>query len=162
MAKVVLMCGKICSGKSTYAEKLRTELGAAVLSVDEITLALFGQNVGEKHDEYVEKLENYLLLKSIELIDAGVSVILDWGLWTKGERSQIKDFYRSRGIECELHYIDVCDETWHERLRRRNNAVMSGCAGTYGAYYVDEGLAAKFDRIFEPPSDDEIDVKILC
>ena len=38
--KVYLMCGKICSGKSTHAAALRIQHHAAVLSVDEITLAL--------------------------------------------------------------------------------------------------------------------------
>lgn len=42
MAKVILICGKICSGKSTYAEQLRVQNNAVVLSTDEITLALFG------------------------------------------------------------------------------------------------------------------------
>ena len=56
MAKVILICGKICSGKSTYAEKLRMENKAVLLSIDEIMLALFGFYVGNKHDEYVEKI----------------------------------------------------------------------------------------------------------
>ncbi len=157
MPKVVLMCGKICAGKSTYAERLRTELGAAVLSVDEITLALFGQHTGEKHDEYVEKLENYLYRKSIDLLETGINVILDWGFWTRAERDRGREFYGSRGIECELHYIDVSDKAWRERLARRNAAVE---AGEVSAYYVDEGLAAKFEGIFEPPDGDEIDVRI--
>lgn len=55
MAKVFLICGKICSGKSTYAEYLRTENTAVLLSVDEIMLALFGLYAGNKHDEYTEK-----------------------------------------------------------------------------------------------------------
>lgn len=157
MSKVILMCGKICAGKSTYAEKLRKELMAAVLSVDEITLALFGQHTGEKHDEYVEKLENYLYNKSLDLIETGINVILDWGFWTRAERKFAKEFYRSHGIECELHYIDVCDKTWRQRLSRRNAAVERG---EVSAYYVDDGLAAKFGRIFEPPDEDETDLRI--
>ena len=42
MAKVIMMCGRICCGKSTYARRLRTEINAAVLSIDEIMLAVFG------------------------------------------------------------------------------------------------------------------------
>ena len=55
--KVIMTCGKICSGKSTYARKLRDEYKAVILSVDEITLALFGQDAGGKLDGYVEKLK---------------------------------------------------------------------------------------------------------
>ena len=48
MPKVIMTCGKICSGKSTYAQKLRLEYSAVILSVDEITLALFGNEAGRK------------------------------------------------------------------------------------------------------------------
>lgn len=37
MAKIFLICGKICSGKSTYAERIRMKNHAVLLSVDEIT-----------------------------------------------------------------------------------------------------------------------------
>ncbi|MDR0818907.1 MAG: ATP-binding protein [Oscillospiraceae bacterium] len=47
MAKVILLRGKICGGKTTYAHKLMTQINAALLSADEIMLAMFGQDVGE-------------------------------------------------------------------------------------------------------------------
>ena len=77
MAKVILICGKICSGKSTYAEQLRVQNHAVLLSTDEITLALFGQHCGDKHDEYVERTEKYLLNKSLELIKSNIDVVLE-------------------------------------------------------------------------------------
>lgn len=155
MAKVLMTCGRICSGKSTYAEKKRKELGAVILSVDEITLALFGQDAGDMLDTYVERTESYLFEKSVQIIETGINVILDWGFWTKKERDYAKEFYRSRGIECELHYISISDEEWYRRLEKRNRAVE---AGECPAYYVDDGLAAKFASIFEAPSEDECDV----
>lgn len=155
MAKVILVCGKICSGKSTYAEQVRVENHAALLSVDEITLALFGQHCGDKHDDYVERTQNYLFGKSLELLGAGINVVLDWGFWKKEERDYAREFYRSRNIACELHYIDIGDGTWKERLLKRNSAVLSG---ETSAYYVDENLAAKFGALFEAPGRDEIDL----
>ena len=145
MAKVIMTCGKICSGKSTYSEKLRKENKAVVLSVDEITLALFEQNVGEKHDEYVAKLEKYLFEKSLDIVSVGVDVILDWGFWTKEERDFAREFYSSRDIRYEFHYIDVSDETWGRRLNKRNKEIVSG---EVTAYYVDNNLATKFNSIF--------------
>lgn len=153
MAKVYLICGKICCGKTTYAQKLCKEKNAVLLSVDEITLALFGQHPGDKHDEYVERTEKYLLNKSVELISKDINVVLDWGFWAKAERESAKGFYKSRNIVCELHYIDISDETWKSRLHKRNNAVL---ANETSAYYVDDNLAAKFASIFEVPSEDEI------
>jgi len=155
MAKVFLICGKICCGKTTYAQKICNENKAILLSVDEITLAIFGQHCGDKHDEYVERTEKYLLNKSLELIKKDINVVFDWGFWTKAERESAKGFYKSRNIECELHYIDISDETWKSRLHKRNNAVL---ANETSAYYVDDNLAEKFASIFEVPSEDEIDI----
>ncbi len=157
MAKVIMTCGRICSGKTTCAARLRREMGAVVLSVDEITLALFGQDAGEMHDTYVERAEKYLYEKSLEIVGAGIDVILDWGFWTKRERDEAREFYRSRGIAYEFRYISITDEEWNRRLEKRNAAVT---AGETSAYYVDEGLAEKFRAIFEAPSADENDVII--
>lgn len=157
MANVIMTCGKICSGKSTYAEGLRKSRNAVLLSIDEIMLAMFGQYVGEMHDEYVARTEKYLLGKSLEIIDSGINVVLDWGVWTKAERAEARKFYRSRGIDYELHYIDVSDAVWRERIAKRNKAISEG---KINAYYVDENLAAKFGAIFEPPLEDEIDVLV--
>ncbi len=155
MAKVILICGKICSGKSTYAELLRIQNNAVLLSTDEITLALFGQHCGDKHDDYVERTQNYLFNKSLELIEVGINVILDWGFWMKEERDFAQEFYKSRNIECEFHYINISDETWKARLKKRNSEVLSE---TTSAYYIDDNLAEKFASIFEVPGEDEIDV----
>ena len=155
MAKVYILCGKICSGKSTYSQKLRKSQKAVILSVDDITLTLLGQNGGDTLDVYVEKLEQYFFQKSVEIVETGINVILDWGFWTKAERDFAKEFYNSRGIEYEFHYINISDEEWYRRLDKRNNDVLEKKSD---AYYVDEGLAEKFKSIFEIPAKDEIDV----
>ena len=155
MPKVYLICGKICSGKSTYAEQLRIQNNAVLLSTDEITLALFGQHCGDKHDEYVERTQNYLFDKSLELIEVGINVILVWGFWLKVERDYAREFYNSRNIACEFHYIDISDNTWKARLKKRNSAIL---AEETNAYYIDDNIAKKFASIFEEPNEDEIDV----
>ncbi len=155
MAKVILICGKICSGKSTYAEQLRIQNNAVLLSTDEITLALFGQHCGDNHDDYVERTQNYLFNKSLELIEVGINVVLDWGFWLKEERDYSREFYNSRNITCEFHYIDISEETWKARLKKRNSEVL---AEMTSAYYIDDNLAEKFASIFEVPNADEINV----
>lgn len=154
MAKVYMMCGKICSGKSTHAAELKHLHHAVVLSVDEITLALFGQDAGDKHDEYVERAEQYLYEKSLEIIDSGINVILDWGFWTKKERDYAREFYSSKGIMNEFHFIDIDDSEWRRRIEKRNQDVL---ANNRNDYYVDEGLLEKCDAIFEKPDPSEMD-----
>ena len=157
MAKVILICGKICSGKSTYAEQLRIQNNAVLLSTDEITLALFGQHCGDKHDDYVERTQNYLFNKSLELIEVGINVILDWGFWSREGRRRLTDFYDSLNIPCEWHYIDVDDQTWYKNILERNSRVLNDNSGS--DYYLDEGLLCKCLSLWEAPTEDEIDVR---
>ena len=156
MPKVIMICGKLCSGKTTYANSLQKEGNAVILSVDEIMLAVFGQDAGEKHDEYVAGIKRYLYQKTLEIIHNGSDVILDWGFWSKEERSYARSFFGLNGITNELHFLDIDDREWRRRIEKRNQEVL---AHNSNAYYVDDGLAAKFNSIFEKPDPSEIDYR---
>ncbi len=154
MSKVIMTCGLICCGKSTYAKKLKDENNAVICSIDELMLTMFPDGCGEMHDTYVMRTEKYLLDLSVQILNAGTDVILDWGLWDRATRNRIREFYVSHGdIKTELHYLKVSPEVWKERIDKRN-------ASDEAAYYVDEGLLEKVTSLFEEPSVDEIDVLI--
>jgi len=152
-----MICGRICCGKSTYAHKLRIQHKAVILSADEIMLALLPPYLGDRHEEYVEKTQNYLFNKAAEIANTGIDVILDWGFWSDDERQNAKQFFSRRNIKCELHYLALSDTEWQTRIEKRNTAVS---AGDPGAYYVDENLANKCLARFQPPQPQEIDVLI--
>lgn len=155
MAKAILICGKIASGKSTYARKLMKRNRMVLLSVDEITLALFDGYIGEKHDDIVERTQRYLFDKSLELLNQDIDVVLDWGFWMKQEREEARAFYSSHGIVCEFHQIDTPDDVWKYNIEKRNREIEEGKTS---AYYVDDALARKFAAIYEVPHREEIDV----
>lgn len=50
MAKVFLICGKICSGKGFYTRQLKEKEHAVVLSCDEIENDLFHHDLGDRRD----------------------------------------------------------------------------------------------------------------
>ena len=155
MAKVFMLCGKIASGKSHYAEMLCRQENAVMLSVDELVLSILGSDLGEKHEEITERVQAYLFEKSVEMVNAGTNVLLDWGFWTREKRSAARKFYEDRGIACEFHYIDVPVDVWRRNIEKRNQEVL---AGETSAYFVDEGLMKKLEALFETPSKEEIDV----
>lgn len=155
MAKVMLICGKLCSGKSWYCRELMRKSSALLLSVDEITERVFDKSLGERHDIVSAKIRSYLLDKAAEAVSAGADVILDWGFWTRSWRLEANEFFRGRKIAYEWHYIDVPDEVWQENIARRNKAVL---AGEDDSYYVDEGLLEKFKDLFQPPEPGEMDI----
>lgn len=158
MAKIIAICGKICSGKTFYANQIKEKENAVILSCDELTKELFDNDLGEKHDETAQRIWRYFKKKSVELVNAGCSVILDWGFWSKESRKSLKEFYCSQNIVCEWHYIDVDDNTWHKNIEERNSKVLNGEGGS--DYYLDEGLLEKFLFEWEAPSSQEIDVRL--
>lgn len=158
MAKVILICGKIASGKSWYCRELLRKSPALLLSVDEVTDRIFDKQLGERHDQISARIRAYLFDKAAEAIAAGADVILDWGFWTRDWRQEASDFFRQRDIPMEWHYMDISDEVWQENIARRNADVL---AGRDNSYYVDEGLLDKLVRLFEPPEPGEMDV-IVC
>ena len=147
MSEVILICGKIGAGKTTYAKRLVTERNAELLSCDEITL-LFGQHLGDRHDEVVEKTQKYLLRKAVALMSKGVSVVLDWGFWTKNERDEVSEFFTEHGFDFEWHYIKVSDAVWRDNLNRRNAAFSDT---TKDFYFIDDTAADSFGLMFEEP-----------
>ena len=156
MSKVYLVCGKICSGKTTYAKKICAKSNAILLSVDEIMLSLFDQCCGPQlHQEYERRLKGYLFEKSLELLKNGSDVVLDWGFWTTAERNATKEFYRTQGISCELHYVDVDDKTWEQQLNKRNNQIMNK---EVKAYHLTLERASEFASMFKKPANNEVDI----
>lgn len=155
MAKAILLCGKIASGKTVYAQHICREQNAVLLSVDEITIEVLGGDLGERHDGIAEKAQQYLFAKSLEILRAGANVVLDWGFWTRERRNTARTYYASCGVECEFHYIDVSEAVWQKNIERRNRDVL---AGKTAAYYVDDGLRCKLNAAFEMPERAEMDI----
>ena len=157
MSVVIMLCGKICSGKSTYAEKIKKERNAVVLSCDDLMLSLFDEKLGDKHDCILEKCKEYLYELACQIAGAGTNVILDFGFWTRKERKSTVRLFHSKNIKTEIHYIKIDRESWLNQINKRNSDIKKGIVK---GYYVDENMKNLFDKSFEEPDKDEIDVII--
>ena len=156
MGKVYLICGKICSGKTYYAKALKEKYNAVILSTDEVTYDLINNEQGEFYNIFAQRVNNYLKKKAAEICKADASVILDWGFWTKENRTDISEYLKSCDVSYEWHYIDVDDDTWNRNIEERNKRIEEGNGGS--DFYVDEGLLNKLLSMFEIPDKSEIDV----
>ena len=134
MAKVFLICGKICSGKGFYTRQLKEKEHAVVLSCDEIENDLFHHDLGDRRDAISADIKAYL---------------------HKKERTAVSAYYKNADIDFEWHYIDISDADWAKNMEARNAAVA---AGETTDYAVDSGLLQKVLTLFEIPIPDEIDV----
>ena len=152
--KVILLCGKMCSGKSYYAEKLKVERNAVLLSPDEAISCIFPSRKGDQLNDVFDRVKAYLYRKSLDILNTGTEVILDFGFWTRAERRRITKYYEYNGVTPEWHYIDVSPDVWTRNIERRNRRIREGLSTDF---YLDDKLIAQFEQQFEAPERDEMD-----
>jgi predicted kinase len=155
VAKVILLCGKICSGKSFYSNIIKQKENAVVFSCDEIVYELFGNELGDRHDVMVNKIKNYIYKKTEQVVNSGLNVILDFGFWSRIEREKISKIWKEKNILYEWHYVYVSDNIWLKRIKHRNTLVQKNMCSDI---YVDDGVLKKMNSLFEPPCSEEIGV----
>lgn len=69
-----------------------------------------------------ERIEQQLWRLAQEILILGLSVVLDFGLWARVERDEMRTVARGLGVGVELHYLEVpTDELWR-RIAVRNSA----------------------------------------
>lgn len=117
-ARLLLTCGLPGAGKTELAKQLATDRGAVRLTKDEWLWALGATPWDERTRE---KVEHELWRLAQDILRLGVSVVLDFGLWARIERDDLRAAARGLGVGVELHYLDIpSDELWR-RIEERNS-----------------------------------------
>jgi predicted kinase len=117
-ARLILTCGLPGAGKTTLARQLAVDRGALRLSKDEWLWALGASPWDESTND---KIERELWRVAQEVLSLGVSVVLDFGLWARVERDEMRTVARGLGVGVELHYVSApIDELWR-RIDARNS-----------------------------------------
>ena len=105
MGKVILVCGKICSGKSYYSKQLKDSLNAVVISPDEATYELINNEQGEFYNVFSERLNKYLTRKVGEIAKAGANVVFERGLWSSKDRKELREYYKNNECNDYTNYL---------------------------------------------------------
>ncbi len=80
MAEVILLCGKVAAGKSTYANRLAQQKRAVILSVDDLVVRMRTKCEGPAALQQLEaQIRDYFLTLLQPLLQADVTVIIDHG-----------------------------------------------------------------------------------
>ena len=156
MPTLHLMVGLPGSGKTTEAKRLAIQYHAVRLTPDEWQLRLYGSDFvpgadNSEHDRRHTMIEEIMRELACELLNCGADVILDFGLWAKVERDELRDLAQSLGADFRIHYM-ACelDELWH-RIEIRNRMADELSVFRIGRADLDEWY-----KLFEPPSDEEL------
>ncbi|MEU8821404.1 ATP-binding protein [Actinoplanes sp. NPDC048796] len=116
-----LMVGLPGSGKTVRARELAAERGALRLTPDEWALTLFGQE--DCHQERPNGkrwlLEGLLITMAIDTLRLRLSVVLDFGLWSRDERSALRWLAASAGAASEIVYLPVDRAEQWSRIQNR-------------------------------------------
>ncbi len=145
-----LMCGKIASGKSTLAANLGAQDGHVIISEDDWLATLFSDQMTSISD-YVRcsnKLQQIMGAHVAALLNAGVSVVLDFPANTVAQRAWMRDILQATHADHQLHYLNMPDKTCIERLHDRN------ALGEH-PFSASEEQFALISKHFVPPTDDE-------
>lgn len=117
-----LLCGKIASGKSTLTAQLGCLEGTVVIAEDDWLDALYSDEMSSLSD-YVRcssKLRKIIGPHVASLLNAGVSVVLDFHANTIEARNWMRGILEQTNAGHKLHVLDVPDEICMARLHARN------------------------------------------
>jgi predicted kinase len=117
-----LVCGKIASGKSTLTARLASAPHTVRISEDSLLAQLYPGQIASLAD-YVAcaaRLRAAIAPLALQMLQAGVSVVLDFPANTPASRAWMRELFQQAGTPHVLHYLDVPDDTCKARLRDRN------------------------------------------
>lgn len=120
-----MVCGLTGAGKSTYSEKLRSDLGGVRFSIDEWNRELFlmDRDLTSDFDWFYERVQrccSQMREVAEQVVSAGVPVVLDCGFTNRKEREIFYDWAEEQGLSVVLHFLDVPEEVRWQRVQQRN------------------------------------------
>jgi predicted kinase len=115
-ATMLLMAGLPGAGKTTRAKQLAAVHRALRLTPDHWMIPLFGEPMADGK-RFV--LEGRLISVALQALRLGISVVLDFGLWGRDERSALRWLARSAGASCQVIYLPVDKDVQLARIAHR-------------------------------------------
>lgn len=143
-----LMVGLPGTGKTTAARRIETEHRALRLTKDEWVRALFGLANPPSASDVVEGRLIGIALRALEL---GVDVVLDFGLWSRDERTALRQAGADVGADVVVRYLPADPEEQRRRLDRRQAEAPDT------TWPMSDAELAAWAARFEVPTTDELD-----
>lgn len=147
--------GFICSGKTTFAEKLAKEKNAIIFSFDEWMVKIFGPKHSDLEGfKYGSKIQDLISSVYRRILELGIDVILDDGFWLRSDRDRIRRYAIENGFDCILYSINCPEKILIQRLRNRNARQSDD------SVYISESKFMNSKQHFEPLGQDEESIHI--
>jgi predicted kinase len=149
-----IISGLPCSGKTTYALRLRAERNAVLFCLDRWLITVFGRYVlaevgQDEHTRRVLACRELIWESASELLARHVDVILDDGFFYREHRMRHVALAAEVGAATTIHFIDTPLDLVVRRLKRRNADLPRF------NFHIDPATLQGFLAMIERPSADE-------
>lgn len=151
---VHLVVGLPGAGKTTRARELEAERSALRLTPDDWLMALFHEDGpdrwrdAERVDQR-DRLEGRLVEVGMRAAGLGLDVVLDFGFWSRDERSALRWIAGSLGVPVQVVYLPVDLEEQRRRIGDR-------FAAQPGHFRMTDADLQEWQARFEVPDADEL------
>ncbi len=144
---LVLMVGLPGTGKTTVARQVEAA-GALRLTKDEWVKALYGQ---ANPPEATDVIEGRLIAVALRALELGVNVVVDFGLWSRDERTALRQAAADVGARVEIRYLELDPAEQRRRLDRRQ------AEEPHATWHMSDDELAGWAARFTPPTPGEVD-----
>lgn len=148
---LIFFCGKMGSGKSTKAIELVNQYDAILLSEDEWLEALYPEEIKVFDDylKYSSRLKPLLRKHVQNLLNSGISVVMDFPANTPTQRAWFKKIFSESEIPHQLYYLEASDELCLKQIEQRRKMNPSR------ADFDTEKVFHQVNSYFQPPTEEE-------
>jgi predicted kinase len=111
-----LTVGLPATGKTAAARRIEIEHNALRLTKDEWVKALYGHENPPSAQDVIEGRRIQIALRALEL---GTNVVIDYGLWSRDERSALRQAAADLGAAVQMRYFELTPAEQRRRLDLR-------------------------------------------
>lgn len=145
--RLSIITGLPGSGKTTLAIALARSMDAARMCPDDWMTAA---GIGLWDADLRDRTEQFQLNLALDLLRRGRNAIIEWGVWTRAERDDIRDAARSVGAAVELRYLSASVEELWRRICARD------LEGKWGSRPITREELKEWMAMYEAPTADEL------
>jgi predicted kinase len=146
-SELYLIVGLPGAGKTTRAKELAAAHRALRLTPDEWMITLYD---GIQPDGKRDLLEGRLIALALQTLRLGTSVVLDFGLWSRDERSALRSLAAAAGTPCHVIYLPVTAAVQRTRITHRQ------ATEPHATFPMSDADLTAWRKQFEPPKAAEL------
>ena len=148
---LIFFCGKMGAGKSTLSREIASREGAILLSEDEWLKNIYPDEIENFEDyiKYSSRLKPLIQKHVQQILNSGITVVLDFPGNTEKQRAWFKDIYTEYGFSHKLIYLEASDNLCLKQIKARRKT------NPERAQFDTEDVFNQVTSYFQPPFEHE-------